>query len=114
METENAKYKTTLESIIQEEGHIEFNFKQTPVNKIDTGKNIIMKETNSVFDILLFNEKHYLIERIGPFVEGYDEVVAIGYSRLSEKKPGHPEPAYFTIEKKFLPLLNQTEENLHS
>lgn len=73
-----------------------------------------MKETNSVFEILFFNENHYLIERIGPFVEGYDDVVAIGYSRLSEKKPRQPKPAYFTIEKEFMPLLNQTDNLLYS
>jgi hypothetical protein len=105
-----------VKSIVQDEDHTEFDLKHTPINIYPNKgvRNIIMKEANSVFDILLFNEKHYLIERIGPFVEGYDEVVALGYSRLSEKKPGHPEPAYFTIEKKFMPFLNQTEENPHS
>jgi hypothetical protein len=66
-----------------------------------------MKEANSVFDVLLFDEKHNLIERIGPFVEDYSDVIELGYSRLSEKRPEQQKPAYFTIEKRFLPFLNQ-------
>lgn len=63
-----------------------------------------MKEDNFMFDILLFDEKHNLIERIRTFEDYYSDVVKLGYSRLSEKKPGQPNPAYFTIEKKFLPF----------
>lgn len=63
-----------------------------------------MEEANAVFDILLFDEMNVLIERIGTFEDNYNNAVSLGYAMLSEKESGQPKPAYFTLEKKFLPF----------